>query len=88
MVELMEHTTSALHPNEHKIRNPEHWEKNDNILTFLADTQTSLLAELLAHDFMPKAPPDYGRLSHWVILTQMNAYIKNQCIIPDGKAIT
>lgn len=52
MVELMEQSASARNPDNLKVTNPDIWADCPAILSFLADTATHSLDELLEHVFL------------------------------------
>ena len=74
LVELMEQTTSALNPNDLKIKDPETWTDHPDILAFIADTNTHSLTELTKHAFLP-AENNYGCFATYALLAQLSAYI-------------
>ena len=73
MVELMEQTTSALNPDDLKVTNPNAWNDCPTILSFLADTATHSLDELLGHEFLSHAG-NSNSFATWALIAQFNAY--------------
>ena len=74
MVELMEQSTSALNPDDLKVTRPEAWTDCPAILSFLADTATHSLNELVKHAFLTYQSGSES-FATWALLAQFNAYI-------------
>ena len=76
----MEQTTSALNPSDLKIRNPEAWTDFPDILSFIADTSTVSLKELLKHSFLP-LEDSYACFATFTLLAQLSAYIPTSILL-------